>query len=363
MGKNYSPASWLAFCTALGLSAAFGSWLLGPWTPQAGPPVLSVAACGDVMMQNVGSGKALSDSTLMSFMSAAAPWFKSADIGFVNLEGPIGGSDPKTCSTPNCWRFKQGPLTARALLEAGVGLVSVANNHTNDMGASGQASTLAALDQAGLQSAGVFARPSVRWMQSGRSVELLAMTTNTFAPDLRRPEALGAIRAAKARSDIVILSLHMGCEGAACDRLQGGKEIYLGEDRGSPQAFSYAAVDAGADLVLGSGPHVPRGFALHDGHLIAYSLGNCAVGPGISTAGKSGWAPILRAELDAHGRLASWDVGSFTGDGTKISWDPAQRALLWMSQATALDSGQAQWDALRKLWRSAPARTSPGPAF
>lgn len=354
----FLPWAW----AALAALACLAGWAGGRWTGHAGPAALSVSACGDVMMQNVDSGKTLDDASLMGFMSAAAPWFQTSDVGFVNLEGPVGGSQPKPCSSPHCWRFKQGPSTPDALRAAGVSAVSLANNHANDMGESGQASSLAALDRAGIRSAGLFARPSARWRQNGLSVELLAMTANSFAPDFRRPEALASIRAAKERSDIVILSLHMGCEGERCARLQGGKETYLGEDRGDPKAFGNAAVDAGADLVLGSGPHVPRGLALRDGRLIAYSLGNCAVGPGLSTAGKAALAPVLRAELDAKGRLASWDVGSFIGSGFKLTPDPSQRALLWMIEATRLDSGEAQWEELHKLWTPAPARTQPGPS-
>ena len=341
----------MAAATGLGVASRHGG--------AAGQVAISVAACGDVMIQNVDGAQRISDAGLLSFMAEAAPWFKSADIGFVNLEGPIGGAEPKACFSEHCSRFKQGPMTAKALAAAGVGAASLANNHANDMGASGQASTLAAMDSAGIHAAGLMGRPSERWIQAGRSVELLAMTANGFAPDFRRPEAFESIRRAKARSDIVIVSVHMGCEGEQCARLRGGREIFLGEDRGDPKAFGDSAVDAGADLVLGSGPHVPRGMALRRGRLIAYSLGNCAVGPGLSTAGKAWWAPVLWAGLDAQGRLAAWDVGSFAGDGSKMTWDPAQRALRWMIKATELDSGDEQWADLKSLWRAAPARSTP----
>jgi hypothetical protein len=364
------PWLWAAlFSLALGLffnasPALWNSLGMGPswhklWGTKLSP--ITLAACGDVMMQNVDAGRPINDQALMSFMAAASPWFKSADIGFVNLEGPVGGSQPKPCSSANCYRFRQGPLTPSALAAHGVNLASLANNHANDMGPSGHASTLASLDQAGVRGAGLPSRPSTRWTQSGRSIEMLAFTANSFAPDFRRPEALAAISQAKARSDLVLVSVHMGCEGESCARLQGGREIYLGEDRGDPKSFGAAAVDAGADLVLGSGPHVPRAMALRNGHLIAYSLGNCAVGPGISSAGKAGWAPVLWTALDGQGKLISWDVGSFTGNGSALALDPSQRALSWMAQATELDSGPAQWRALSGLWKPAPARTLPWP--
>lgn len=332
MGKAWS---WLALSCAGAL--CWGSALAKD---------LTVSACGDVMMQNVDGGKRLGDKELLGFMEQTSPWFKDASVGFVNLEGPIGGREPKGCSGSNCYRFEQGPLTAKALASWGIRAVSLANNHANDMGPSGQASTREALRREGIEHAGHHDAPSARWSVEGRSVELVAMTANGFAPDFRAPGALERIKSAKARSDVVIVSLHMGCEGEACARLKGGREIYLGEDRGDPRDFSKRAIDAGADLVMGSGPHVPRGMELHRGKLIAYSLGNCAAGPGISTAGKAGWAPVLWARLGESGELKGWDVGSFIGDGQRLKWDPKERALAWMLEATRLDAGS---DALSEL--------------
>ena len=312
---------------------------------------LSVTACGDVMIQNSDTAKSMDDSRLMSFMGEASAWFKSAHVGFVNLEGPIGGREPKRCSGEHCYRFNQGPLTAKALRENGINAASMANNHANDMGPSGQASTASALEREGIEAAGLFSQPAKRWMANGKSVELLAFTANGFAPDFRKEEAFESIRKAKERSDYVIVSAHMGCEGESCANLKGGKEIYLGEDRGDPALFGAKAVDAGADLVLGSGPHVPRGFGLRRGRLIAYSLGNCAVGPGISTAGKAGWAPVLRVELDSVGKLREWDVGSFVGNGAKMAAVPEQKALKWMLQATGRDSGEQVLKTIEELRR------------
>jgi Putative enzyme of poly-gamma-glutamate biosynthesis (capsule formation) len=46
----------------------------------------------------------------------------------------------------------------------------------------------------------------------------------------------------------------------------GREEIYLGEDRGNPEAFAHMAIDAGASLVIASGPHVLRGMQFYHGH-------------------------------------------------------------------------------------------------
>src|SRR6185295_10709074 len=67
---------------------------------------------------------------------------------------------------------------------------------------------------------------------------------------------------------------HGGAEGAGADHVPKGREKFLGEDRGDSRAFAHAMVDAGADLLLGHGPHLLRGMELYKGRLIAYSMGN-----------------------------------------------------------------------------------------
>ena len=79
-----------------------------------------------------------------------------------------------------------------------------------------------------------------------------------------------------------------GAEGADKDPRAVRREIAFGENRGDSRAFAHAAIDAGADLVLGSGPHVLRGVELYRGRLIAYSLGNLAGWHNFGTGGRTG---------------------------------------------------------------------------
>ena len=77
-------------------------------------------------------------------------------------------------------------------------------------------------------------------------------------------------------AEIVIVFFHGGAEGSDKGRVPYGHEQAYGEDRGNLREFTHVAVDAGADLVLGSGPHVLRGMERYRDRLIAYSLGNLA---------------------------------------------------------------------------------------
>src|SRR6185312_7137221 len=87
-----------------------------------------------------------------------------------------------------------------------------------------------------------------------------------------------------------------------------GSEFYLGEDRGDARTFAHAAIDAGASIVLGSGPHVIRGVERDRGHLIAYSLGNFVGYHTLAGGGPLDDSGILRVKLGARGRLlaARW---------------------------------------------------------
>jgi len=81
-------------------------------------------------------------------------------------------------------------------------------------------------------------------------------------------------------------------------RVADKEEEFMGERRGNAVRFARAVVDAGADLVLGHGPHVPRAIEVYRGKLIAYSLGNFAVYSMFNLKGASGLGYALQAELD-----------------------------------------------------------------
>jgi poly-gamma-glutamate capsule biosynthesis protein CapA/YwtB (metallophosphatase superfamily) len=69
------------------------------------------------------------------------------------------------------------------------------------------------------------------------------------------------IHRARLGADLVVVYMHAGAEGVDADHVTGREETSVGEDRGNPEAFAHLAVDAGADLVTASGPHVVRGWS------------------------------------------------------------------------------------------------------
>jgi poly-gamma-glutamate capsule biosynthesis protein CapA/YwtB (metallophosphatase superfamily) len=121
-----------------------------------------------------------------------------------------------------------------------------------------------------------------------------------------------------------------------------GPESFLGEDRGDPVRFAHAVVDAGADLVLGTGPHVLRGLEWYGGRLIAYSLGSCAGYRTLSIDGILGVSAVLHVSLRADGSWASGDLAAvrLIGNGTPEP-DPEATALRLVAELSQEDFGGA----------------------
>ena len=156
--------------------------------------------------------------------------------------------------------------------------------------------------------------------------------------DLRAARKL--IHRADRRADLVVCAIHAGAEGTAALHLTGGEETYLGEDRGNPEAFAHMAVDAGADLVLGSGPHVLRAMELYHGRLIAYSLGNFAGYHNFTLDGVLGESVVLRVTVAADGSFQRGRLVSvrLEGAGQPVP-DPSGAAAALVAQLSRSDLG------------------------
>jgi hypothetical protein len=119
-----------------------------------------------------------------------------------------------------------------------------------------------------------------------------------------------------------------------------GKELYLGENRGDLRVFTHAVIDAGADLVIGHGPHVLRGLELYQGRLIAYSLGNFATYGRFNLAGAAGVGAILHVELAADGAFVSGRLlPTVQVDQGIPKRDGAAKAVALMRKLSQVDFG------------------------
>lgn len=239
----------------------------------------------------------------------------SADVNFCNLEGTLlnSGGKPKKCNTPdNCVSFRIPEHYAGYLKNAGFDLVSTANNHSNDMGVEGKLSTINTLKKYDIEFAGYDDIPVTLFEKNGITFGFTAFAPNNGTQNLNDiPNAVKIISGLRKKCKILIVSFHGGAEGFSAQRVSYGKEIFLGENRGNVIEFAHSAVDAGADIVLGHGPHVPRALELYKGKLIAYSLGNFCTYGKFSLSGPQGVAPLLKVFLNDEGNFVNGKIYSF----------------------------------------------------
>jgi hypothetical protein len=218
--------------------------------------------------------------------------------------------------------------------------LSLANNHARDFGEEGRTMTMEALDRAGILHSGREG-DFASFEHGGLRIAVLAYAVTRNSNMLLDYElSEQTVRAFDDSHDIVIVSFHGGAEGQDVTRLPFDEEEYFGEPRGDVVRFARMVVDAGADLVIGHGPHVVRAMERYNDRLIAYSLGNFATYYGISVAGIKGIAPILIATLDANGRFIEGEIVStvqLRPDGPSI--DPEKRALNMIRGLSITDFG------------------------
>ena len=279
-------------------------------SPAWSQEVLTVSAVGDVMMGSAGRMPADDGKSLFS---EVREYLWGRDIVFFNHEGTLTdrGSPTKKIVKGRSYVFRTPPHYAKYLAEAGFNVVSLANNHAFDYGMEGKKQTFETLKNYGI----VWSDPGpppARFEVRGKKIIMAGFYVSSLAPyninDL--PAAVKIIQDLAAQSDVLIISVHAGAEGLQAIHTPDHNEKYLGENRGNLIAFSHAAVDAGADLILGHGPHVPRAMEIYKDRLIAYSLGNfCTMG--FSTQSYYGLAPLLQAELAPDGRVLGGRVVSF----------------------------------------------------
>ncbi len=275
-----------------------------------------------------------------TFLSDVKPFMVNADVAFANLEGPIGGdlSEKKSCSnSANCHTFSQALDAAIKLKEVGFNVVSVANNHAQDLGNSGKKSTMYYLSNSDIDFVGYPEKLFTYKIVKNKKIGFVAFSANRGLPDYRNINyAKSLIEYGKSNSDFLIVSMHAGCEGEAWLRPRIlGTEVCFGEDRGNVISFAKSAVDFGEDLVLGHGPHVPRGVLNYKNKPIFLSLGNFATAKGISVSGKTGLAPLLKIALSDDLSFKKFDIISFRqqfDNGPKL--DVKQESLFLINTLT-----------------------------
>jgi poly-gamma-glutamate synthesis protein (capsule biosynthesis protein) len=206
-----------------------------------------------------------------------APALRAADFAMFNLETAVttrGTPEPKT------YHFRAPAAAYQAVREAGVDLVSLANNHALDYGRVGLADTLASASAAGVPVVGAGANAAAAYaphLADVRGVRLgvvafsqvHALSSSWQATESRSgiatafdtSRAVSAVTAARQQADVVIVFMHWGIEGDSCPS-------------GEMKTFARRMALAGADIIVGTHAHTLLGGGWLEGAYVHYGLGN-----------------------------------------------------------------------------------------
>ncbi|MFI5211382.1 MAG: CapA family protein [Ignavibacteria bacterium] len=276
----------------------------------------SIIMVGDVMMgTNYPSEYSLPPNDGEDILEGPSEFLQIADVTIGNLEGTLldKGGTPKECLNPeNCAAFRMPEHYAEYLKNSGFDIMSVANNHSGDMGDIGRKSTVKTLERYEIKYAGYVTCPVTIFLKDGVKFGFTAFAPNTGTQNINDlSSARKTIKDLKGKCDIVIVAFHGGAEGSGALRVTRNREYYLGEDRGNIYDFAHAMIDAGSDIVFGQGPHVPRAIELYNDRIIAYSLGNFCTYGKFGLSGNLGLAPILKIYINQKGEFQGGRIYPF----------------------------------------------------
>jgi poly-gamma-glutamate synthesis protein (capsule biosynthesis protein) len=282
------------------------------------PREVTIAFAGDVLL-------ASSIARSIATHGPDYPWdgvretLSSADIAMVNLESCVS-----TRGTPvdKRWVFRAAPEALAGLKNAGVDLVTTANNHVFDYGVDAFWDTLSHLEAYGIPQVGSGAnlaealRPVIK-EAGGLRIAFLAATQWFASAGIAGPsrpgvcithyheaDLLKTIRGIKERdeADYIAVNLHWGIEG------NHHTDPYQ-------ERLGRALIDAGADMIIGHHPHLLQGIEIYKGRLIAYSLGNFVF---TYTSRATMDSAILLVTLDDQGFSAIRLVPVYTAGGRPV---------------------------------------------
>ena len=265
---------------------------------------ISIKAVGDIMLGSVTPKTVLPADSGKIFVKEISKYLKDADIVFGNFEGTfiLDHFKPKKCSessraTERCFEFGMPDYLSTIISKLHFNVLNLDNNHSNDYGWKGYNFTQNKLKELNIYFAAK--KKPVHISIKGKKVIIIPFgfsETSFLISNIIKAKQI--VSKLKTNNNIIIVSFHGGAEGKNALHVPDSTEIMYGENRGNVKEFAHSVIDAGADLVLGHGPHILRALELYKDRLIAYSLGNFLTYGNMNIKGVSGIAGILEIKLD-----------------------------------------------------------------
>ena len=309
---------------------------------------LHVVGVGDIMLGTNFPTEAylVPNNNSDKLLAPTADLLRGADITFGNLEGAFSFDAPvtKKCNDPSlCYAFRTPDTYFQSLIDAGFDMLSLANNHSGDLGAKGRKNTVRLIEQGGLVHAGLLSTPTAMVEKNGIKYGLAAFAPNYGTCNINNvKEAKRIVSELAAKADVVIVSFHGGAEGSKYQHVPRKNEMFYGESRGDVYNFSRAVIDAGADIVFGHGPHVTRAIDVYKDRFIAYSLGNFCTYSRMSLRGVNGVAPLMEVMVNSQGKFLKAQIHPvYQQKGYGPQLDAQKRAITYIQNLTKTDIPEA----------------------
>jgi len=294
---------------------------------------VTLAAVGDVNLDLDQFGQGY---TYGYPWTGTAALLQAADVAFANLECTVsfrGSPVPGKAFT-----FRGNPYALPAVREAGIDVVSNANNHARDFGTDAIMDSFFFLDTSAIGRCGsgmdyAAAHAPAYASANGLRVAFLAYndidwpgwTAGAGYPGVanaaNKAGIASDIAAARENSDLVVVSFHWGTE-----------REYVAEGR--QRELARFSIDCGADLVLGHHPHVIQGFEVYRGRLIAYSLGNFVFNPG---SPQCNFTILAHITLDSGGFRGATIYPAYISNGRPALMGGTE-AVVWLRQVAGLSA-------------------------
>jgi poly-gamma-glutamate capsule biosynthesis protein CapA/YwtB (metallophosphatase superfamily) len=279
---------------------------------------ISLIAVGDMMFgTNFPSASTLAPNDGKDLLKDFESVLQNADITFGNSEGVFldAGGTPKGIGG-NVFSFREPRRYAQYFVDNGFDLLSVANNHVADFGEVGMQSTVATLKALGLHFAGLQNYPTTIITVRNIKIGLAAFAPHKGCIQMNDYAAAAAsVQNLKKQCDIVMVSFHGGAEGQHATHVPKRTELFFDQNRGNVYEFAHKMIDAGADIVIGHGPHVARAMEVYNNKFIAYSLGNFCTYGMFNLKGVSGIAPLLKIYVNEKGDFIRGTITSIKQEG------------------------------------------------
>ena len=309
---------------------------------------ITIIAVGDMMLgTNYPDDSYLPGNQGKNQLTRIDSVLTGADILFGNLEGVIlnEGGKHKNCKNPKtCYIFRSPEYMASRIKEAGFNVMSVANNHAGDFGTAGRDNTSRVLDSLQINYAGNSNQPFTIFRVDGMKYGFAAFAPNVGTPSINNIDsAASTVMHLDSLVDVVVVSFHGGAEGAKYTHLPKKREYFYKENRGDVYKFAHAMIDAGADVILGHGPHVPRAIEVYNKRFIAYSLGNFCTYGRFNLSGNNGLAPIVKVKTNAKGEFIQGNIiaAKQIGGGTPVI-DSKKRVITLIKKLSEEDLPESE---------------------